>query len=95
METLPILFTKVLQILAARYGRSCTLEEMTALLNPVINTKSVLTDNMFSGQKKQAIVLDALIVLNDEGHLFLNSITDESAITIKGLIAVDNKTTCN
>lgn len=91
MERLPIFYIKVLQILAARYGLGCTLEEMTSLLAPVIDAKTVFTGNMPSDQEKQATVLDALIVLNDKGHLVLDSNTDKSSITIKGLIVVNNK----
>lgn len=45
--------------------------------------------------EKQVAVLDALIVLNDQGYLFLNSNTDKSSITIKGLILLNSKIICN
>lgn len=95
METLPIFHIKILQILAAQYGLSCTLEEMTSLLAPVINAETVFTGTISSGRQHQATVLDALIVLNDDGYIFLNSGTDKSFITIKGLIAVNSKIFCN
>lgn len=95
MGTLPLFHIKVLQILAARYGLSFTLKELTSLLNPVINGKKIYTYNMSSDNEKQAAVLDALIVLNDQGHLFLNSNTDKSSITIKGLILLNSKIICN
>ncbi|MFQ6601939.1 hypothetical protein [Flavobacterium sp. C3NV] len=95
METLPVFHIKVLQHLAARYGLSCTLEEITRLLAPVINDETVFNGTVSSERAFEATVLDALIVLNDKGHIFLNSVTDKSAITIKGLIAVNSKALCN
>lgn len=95
MGTLPLFHIKVLQILAARYGLSLTLKELTSLLTPVINGKKIYTYNMSSDNEKQAAVLDALIVLNDQGHLFLNSNTDKSSITIKGLILLNSNIICN
>ena len=95
METLPIFYIKVLKFLAVRYGLSCTLEEMTSILVHVSNDTKVFTGSVSSDSKYQARVLDALIVLNDHGHIFLNSSNDKSTITIKGLIAVKSKIFCN
>jgi|GEM_PF-916476 len=95
METLPIFLVKILQMLADRYGMSCTLEELTSLLTPVFNTYTLLQDSIADEKKKQARVLDALILLNKEGYLFLSSSSDESTISIKGLILVNNKVICN
>jgi len=95
MERIPQFYIKVLQILAARYGAPCTLEEITSLLIPVMNAKKAFTGNMSSDQKKQATVLEALLVLNDKGLLILNPDTDTSSITIMGLIAVNSKVLCN
>lgn len=89
METLPLFHIKVLQILGGRYGISCNLEELASLLTPVINASAAISDNMCTEKEKQAKVLDALIVLNDEGYVFLDSITDKTTITIKGLIKVN------
>ncbi|BDU26148.1 MULTISPECIES: hypothetical protein [unclassified Flavobacterium] len=95
METLPIFLVKILQTLADRYGMSCTLEELTSLLTPVFNTYTLLQDSIADEKKKQARVLDALILLNKEGYIFLSSSSDESTISIKGLILVNNKVICN
>jgi hypothetical protein len=95
METLPIFLVKILQTLADRYGMGCTLEELTSLLTPVFNTYTLLQDSIADEKKKQARVLDALILLNKEGYLFLSSSSDESTISIKGLILVNNKVICN
>ena len=89
METSPLFHIKVLQILAGRFGISCNLEELASLLTPVINASAAISDNMYTEKEKQAKVLDALIVLNDEGYVFLDSITDKTTITIKGLIKVN------
>lgn len=95
METLPPFFIKVLQVLASRYGSSCTLEELTSLLTPVFNSSKSFPDNFFNEKENQAKVLDALIRLNDGGYIFLNSNSDISLISIKGLIKLDNKAICN
>lgn len=95
METLPTFLVKILQMLADRYGMSCTLEELTSLLTPVFNTYTPVKDSLADENQKQARVLDALIFLNKEGYIFLNSSSDESIISIKGLILVNNKVICN
>lgn len=91
METLSTLQIKVLQILARRYGMSCTFNELINLLTPVISTSTTSKKDISTEIGRQALIVDALIDLNDGGHIFLNSITDNSCITIKGLLAVKNK----
>jgi hypothetical protein len=95
METFPNLFIKVLQILASNYGMSCTLDELTTLLTPLFNSSTVFSNNMSAEKENQAKVLDVLIHLNGQGLIFLNSTTDKSSISIKGLIKVNNKIICN
>lgn len=73
----------------------CTFDELISFLTPVINTLTAGKYDTSTENEKQARVLDALIALNDWGHIFLNSRTDKSFITIKGLIAVKNKDFCN
>lgn len=95
METLSIFHLKVLQILAGRYGMNCTLEELTSILTPIINANTVFTEDISIKNEKQARLLYSLIVLNDGGYIFLNSTSDRSSITIKGLIKINNKIFCN
>lgn len=95
METLPIFHTKVLQTLSDRYGMSCTLEELTSLLTPIFNATTLFKDRKSNEKENQERVLDALILLKNEGHIFLNSSSYLSTISIKGLIVVDNKAFCN
>ncbi|MDA6072463.1 hypothetical protein NJT12_22830 [Flavobacterium sp. AC] len=95
METLPIFLIKILQVLAERYGMSCTLEELTSLLTTVFNAYTPARDTISHEKEKQARVLDALLLLNNEGYIFLNSSSDESTISLKGLILVNNKVICN
>ncbi|MBS7233709.1 hypothetical protein KHA90_22085 [Flavobacterium psychroterrae] len=95
METLPFFYIKILQILADKYGMSCTLEELTSLLTPVFNATTPFKDIISIEKENQARVLDALLLLNSEGYVFLNSSSDNSSISIKGLIAVHNKVFCN
>lgn len=68
----------------------CTFEELTKLVIPVSNV-SKFTDNTAADRENQAKLLDALVLMNSEGYIFLNSDTDQSLITIKGLITVNNK----
>lgn len=95
MPQLPILNIKILEILATRYGLNCTLEELTILLCPVMNATTLFNEKMSHSNEKQAKILEALIVLHDEGHLRLNTSNDNSSITIKGLIAISSKIFCN
>ena len=95
METLPIFLMKILQMLADRYGMNCTLEELTSLLTPIFNSYAPVRDSIADENKKQARVLDALILLNKEGYIFLSSRSDESTISIKGVILVNNTVICN
>lgn len=92
METLPLL---LLQTLSGRYGLSYSLEELSSLLFPVLNGSATLQNHIASEIENQSKVLEALIILDKEGHVFLNPFTDKSAITVKGLIKLDNKVFCN
>lgn len=94
METSPILL-KVLQILAARYGMSCSLEELTQLLSPTLNTSMPFTDHLAFEKENQAVIIDTLLLLHDEELIFLNTDTDRSVITIKGLLKVNHKILSN
>ena len=91
MEAAPIFLIQILQILADRYGMTCTLEELTSLLTAVFDSTIPLKESISNDKENQAKVLDALILLNKDGYLFLNSISDESTISIKGLILVNSK----
>ncbi|PBJ05626.1 hypothetical protein [Flavobacterium sp. ACN6] len=94
METPPI-FLKVLQILADRYGMSCSLEELTRLTGPAASKNMHYMDQSAFEKESQASILDMLLVLNDQGLIFLNPDNDRSVITIKGLIKVHHKILCN
>ncbi|QOG04518.1 hypothetical protein [Flavobacterium sp. MDT1-60] len=90
MESHLSFFIKILQILADKYSMSYTLEELTKLVTSVSNV-SKFTDNIVTERKNQAKLLDSLILLDYDGYIFLNSDTNESLITIKGLIKINNK----
>lgn len=95
METLPIFLIKILELLADRYCMACTLEELTSLLTPVFNASTPFKESTSNENENQARVLEALLLLNKEGHIFLNSNSDQSSISIKGLLLVNNKVLCN
>lgn len=84
---------KILQILVGRYEAGCTLEELTTLL--ISSIDSPFTDKSAVEKENHAKILEALIILNDKGLIFLNSNTDQSFITIKGLMEVNYKVLCN
>lgn len=89
MEPSAIFFTKILHTLADKYSMSLTIEELAKLVTSVSNV-SKFTDNIASERENQAKLMDFLLLLNYEGYIFLNSDTDESIITIKGLIKINN-----
>ena len=82
--------TSILQILAARYYQSYTLDEIAMLINPVFNTSTIFKDQKYIERENQARIINELLLLNDEGYIFLNSKNDQSCITIKGLIKIKN-----
>lgn len=95
METSQILLMEILQILSRRYGTNYTLEELTCLLFPVLNVAPEFRNFPSIELENQARVLEGLIVLNDQGFIFLDAMTDKSSITVKGLMEVNNKVFCN
>lgn len=90
MEPSSIFFLKILRILAGKYSMGYTFEELAKFVTAVPNI-SKFTDNIAAERENQAKLLDALVLMNSEGYIFLNSDTDQSLITIKGLIAINNK----
>ncbi|MFD2943353.1 hypothetical protein [Flavobacterium notoginsengisoli] len=94
METSPIT-PKVLQILSARYGMSCSLEELSQLICPALNSSLSFERSKASEKQNQAVILETLILLHDQGFIFLDSDTDRSVITIKGLLKIHNRILCN
>ncbi|WP_289660253.1 hypothetical protein [Flavobacterium panacagri] len=94
METSPITL-KILEILSARYGMSCPLEELSELIGPATNSSSASQSSTASEKEKQAVVLENLLLLHDQGFIFLDSGTDTSVITIKGLLKMHNRILCN
>ncbi|MFD2943265.1 hypothetical protein [Flavobacterium notoginsengisoli] len=86
---------KVLRILACSYLRSCSLEELAQRTDTAF--KSFSDDHGLPNDEKhkQAVLLDALMLLDQQGLIFLDSDTDRSVITIKGLMQVNNTVLCN
>lgn len=80
MEVKIELLKEVLRILAQNPGRTCTLEALTMALIP----NELLSEDISSEREYQAKVLNALISLENDGMIVLNSDTDESSITFKG-----------
>lgn len=95
MEASSCFFDQILYKLAEYYYRSCTLEELTKLINPHSDVSITFCENIIAERENHAKILDALILLDYEGFIILNSFNDESFITIKGLIRINNKVLCN
>ncbi|KUJ62734.1 hypothetical protein AR687_04865 [Flavobacteriaceae bacterium CRH] len=89
MEPSSIFFTKILHVLADKYNMSYSVEELAKLVTSVSNV-SKFNDTMAAERENQAKLMDFLMLLNYEGYIFLNSDTDESIITIKGLMKINN-----
>lgn len=74
------LSNKILKILTQNHTKKFTLEELTT---NVINNSSVLLNNKPRELENQARVLDTIIMLESEGLIYLNSLTDESQINMR------------
>lgn len=90
MDNSSKILTAILQILADRYYRSYTLDEIAKLITPFSNTLTIVKDQKYIERENQARIINALLILHDEGFIWLNSKNDESCITIKGLIKINN-----
>lgn len=85
-------FEKILNVLALNPKKSFTLED---LANLVIPSGGTLEDSMLIDRTNQAQVLDALIMLDNQGFVVLDSDTDKSFISIKGLININTSCSLN
>lgn len=94
METSSIL-SKILQLLASRYVTSCSLEELAELVHNSATSCKEPKNQAEPEKEIQATVLQSLLQLNDQGLIFLDSGTDRSVITIKGLLKANNRILCN
>jgi hypothetical protein len=95
LEKSSVYFDTILSKLAQSYPRACALEELTALVIPAYNILKTFTENIAAQRENQAKLLDALMALDDMGYIVLNPATDQSRITIKGLIKINNRALCN
>jgi hypothetical protein len=95
LEASSFFFDIILHKLAESYGRSFTLEELTALVYPGYNIFKTFTENVSAQRENHAKILDALILMDFEGYVVINSATDQTAITVKGLIRINKRVLCN
>ncbi|UUF12424.1 MULTISPECIES: hypothetical protein [Flavobacterium] len=95
MERASVHFESILRRLARIYPGACPLEELALLVIPPYNVLKTLTENIAAQKENHAKILDTLILLDDQGYIALNPVTDESSITIKGLIKINNDALCN
>lgn len=95
METSFVYCDRILQKLAGSYPRTFTFEELAVLLIPAYNILKTFTENIAAQRENQAKILEALILLDDQRYIVLNPATDESSITVKGLIKINHTAFCN
>lgn len=95
MEKSFVYFDRILSKLGQSYAKSFTLEELSVLLVPRYNIWKTFNENIAAQRENQAKILEALILLDYEGYIVLNTATDQSSITIKGLIKINNLVFCN
>lgn len=89
METSSYFFIRILNVLAGSYNMQITFEELAKMTYPSANI-SKSDDDIYAERENQAELLDALLLLDYEGLIFLNSYTDHCTITIKGLIKINS-----
>ncbi|OXE98202.1 hypothetical protein BC749_11322 [Flavobacterium araucananum] len=83
----------ILNILAQNPEKIYSFEDLTSMLIPYLDQS--LQESLLIQRSNQAKVLDALIMLDSEGLIILDSATDTSIITIKGLINISSKSFLN
>ncbi|MFD2943254.1 hypothetical protein [Flavobacterium notoginsengisoli] len=94
METSTII-QKVLQVLASSYTKSCSLEELAQQVYPAFKGFEYAQGLLNAENHKQAMLLETLMLLDQQRLVFLDPETDQSAITIKGMMQVNDKVLCN
>ncbi|OXG06982.1 hypothetical protein B0A64_09160 [Flavobacterium araucananum] len=57
---------------------------------PQYNILKTFSENITAQRQYQAKILDTLILLDDQGYIVLDPDTDESSITLKGLLKINN-----
>ncbi|WP_338839597.1 hypothetical protein [Flavobacterium ginsenosidimutans] len=94
MNTTASLFAKILTALSDR-DSGLNLEHLTALVSPLPDSSAGYDGAPSIKKNGQAALLDALIALNDGGYIVLNPLTDQSRITLKGLVWIGTKASLN
>ncbi|OXG03687.1 hypothetical protein BC749_10928 [Flavobacterium araucananum] len=87
------IFEKILSILAQNPQRDYTLEDLTNLFTPYFT--ELLQEDLSMEIINQAKVLEALIVLDCKGLIILDSDSDKSIISMKGLINITSTSFLN
>lgn len=90
METKLNIFMKILTILSGNPKKSYDLEYLTSFVIPCSHQP-----NLWIQRGYQAEVLDALILLDNHGLIILDPVSDQSVISIKGLISISSTTFSN
>lgn len=89
MEKIPFPFIfDILNFLSQNYLKSYTLEQITQLIFPLDDLNNQPKAKINIERQNQAEVLEALVLLSNRGYIFLDTLTDESLISFKGLIKI-------
>ncbi|RKR12028.1 hypothetical protein C8C83_3796 [Flavobacterium sp. 90] len=95
METSATFSNMILNKLASTFCHFWTLAELTDYIISDSNIAEIYGEQISLQRINEAKILEVLIQLEFEGNVFLNPITDESCITIKGLLKINNKILLN
>lgn len=87
------IFMKILNILSRNPQKSYDLEDLTSFVIPRLTEPH--QQNLWIQRGYQAEVLDALIILDNHGFIIIDSVSDQSIISIRGLISVSSTTFSN
>lgn len=93
MDTKFNIFIKILNILSRNPQKSYDLEDLTSFVIPCLTESH--QQNLLIQRAYEAEVLDALIILDNHGFIIIDSVSDQSIISIKGLISVSSTTFLN
>lgn len=88
MDTKFNIFINILNILSRNPEKSYGLEDLTSFIRPYL--AELHPDNLWIQKGYQAEVLDALVILHNHGFIILDSESDQTTLSAKGLISISS-----
>lgn len=83
-----LFFDDILKILGHNKNKAHALEELTKTVFTTFTHQNTIIEDPLITRENEAKVLDALLYLQEKGLINLNSATDKSSITKKGLFII-------